>query len=172
MNFLQVNCSLGFEKRCLLNKVSTMKKDCCDTHLTENQAHLLLSEKGISRTKLKTQILLMLSKNKQPMSATEIYQKIGAKSCDISSVWRTLKQFHEKGLSREINLGEDFFRYELKDLSDDHDHHHHHVRCRDCGGIKNLEQCDLTAFEKMVSKLGFKKMEHYLEFTGICSKCS
>jgi hypothetical protein len=41
-----------------------------------------------------------------------------------------------------------------------------------CWDIKQLEECDLTAFEKMFSKLGFKNMEHYMEFTGICSKCS
>lgn len=148
-----------------------MKTKCCDTHLSEDQAQSLLSENGISRTKIKTHILLLLSKNKRPLSATEIYQKIGANNCDISSVWRTLKKFHEKGLTREINLGEDFFRYELIDQTENH-HHHHHVRCRDCGDIKYLEECDLSVFEKMISKLGFKNMEHYLEFTGICSKCS
>jgi len=87
--------------------------------------------------------------------------------------------FGQKGtastfITRDFNIGEDFFRYEIKDSHDeqDHHHHHHHVRYRDCGDIKQLEECDLSAFEKMFLKLGFKKMEHYLEFTGICSKCS
>jgi Fur family ferric uptake transcriptional regulator len=149
-----------------------MKTKCCDSHLSEEEAQDLLSQNGISRTKIKTSILLLLSKSKKPLSASEIYQKIGPKNCDISSIWRTLKQFQEKGITREFNLGEDFFRYELKDSHVEQDHHHHHVRCRDCGDIKQLEECDLSAFEKMFSKLGFKKMEHYLEFTGICSKCS
>jgi Fur family transcriptional regulator, ferric uptake regulator len=152
--------------------VPFMKTKCCAIHLSEEQAQILLSERGISRTKIKTQILLLLSKSKAPLPASEIYQQLGANNCDISSVWRTLKQFNEKGLTREINLGEDFFRYELKDLTENHDHHHHHVRCRNCGDIKLLDKCDLSVFDKMISKLGFKKMEHYLEFTGICSKCS
>lgn len=148
-----------------------MKTKCCDTHLSEEEVKRILSEKGISRTLIKTQVLLTLSKTKKPLSASELYQKIGEGNCDISSIWRTLKQFNEKSLIREINLGEDFYRYELKDLHDDHDHHHHHVRCRDCGDIKYLDECDISAFEKVISRLGFKKMEHSLEFTGICSKC-
>jgi len=149
-----------------------MKTKCCDTHLNENEIKDLLVENGISRTKIKTQIIDLLSKSKKPLSANELYQKIGASSCNISSVFRTLTQFQEKGLIREINLGEDFFRFELINQQENDDHHHHHVRCRDCGDIKFIEQCDLSLFEKVISKLGFKNMEHYLEFTGICSKCS
>jgi Fur family ferric uptake transcriptional regulator len=149
-----------------------MKTKCCHTHLSDREAQDLLSQNGISRTKIKTSILLVLSKSKSPLSAPEIHQKIGQKSCDISSIWRTLKQFHEKGIAREVNLGEDFFRYELKHSQDEQDHHHHHVRCRACGDIKQLEECDLKIFEKKISKLGFKNMEHSLEFTGICSKCT
>jgi Fe2+ or Zn2+ uptake regulation protein len=149
-----------------------MSARCCNTHFSEDEIKALLAEKGISRTKLKILMVHLLSQSKQPLSANEIFQKIGAKNCNISSVFRTLNQFHEKSLIREINLGEDFFRYELIDPNEDHSHHHHHVRCRDCGEIKFLERCDLTAFEKIIGKMGFKQMEHYLEFTGICSKCS
>lgn len=148
-----------------------MSESCCDTKISENAAKELLSTHGLSRTKIKTQILLILSKSKKPLSANELFDLIGAKNCNISTIFRSLSQFQEKGLTREINLGEDFSRFELIDLHD-HTHHHHHVRCRGCGDIKYLEECDLSAFEKMISKLGFKKMEHYLEFTGICSKCS
>lgn len=149
-----------------------MKGKCCDTHLSEADAQSLLSENGISRTKIKTQILLVLSRSKKPLSATEIYEKIGPKTCDISTVWRGLKQFNEKGLVGEVNLGEGFFRYELRNPQDDHHHHHHHVRCRSCGDIRHLEECDLTAIEKYITKLGYKKLEHSLEFTGLCSKCT
>lgn len=149
-----------------------MKNNCCDSHLSEEVVQDLLSDNGISRTKIKTSILLLLSKSKKPLSANEVYKKIGPNSCDISSVWRSLKQFHEKGIIREINLGEDFFRYELINTQDDREHHHHHVRCRSCGDIRQLENCDLSLFEKMVSRLGFRNLEHFLEFTGICSKCS
>lgn len=149
-----------------------MKTKCCETNLSEEEVQDILIEHGISRTKIKIQILLTLDEAAEPLSATAIHQKIGPQNCNISTVWRGLKQFHEKGIVSEVNLGEDFFRYELKNLSTEHQHHHHHVRCRVCGAIRHLDECDLSDIERKISKLGFNKLEHSLEFTGLCSKCS
>lgn len=149
-----------------------MSKKCCSKHISEDEVKIILSERGISRTKIKTKIIQLLSTSKKPFSASEIHQEIGPKSCNISTVFRALKKFNEKEIVREINLGEDFFRYELINPNEDHSHHHHHVRCRGCGDIKFLDKCDISIFEKSLRKMGFTKMEHYLEFTGICSKCS
>lgn len=155
-----------------LGKLSPMKKKCCDTHIDSEKAKELLSQNGLNRTKTKVGILVELSKSHTPLSVTDIYHQLGDDSCDISTVFRTIGQFKEKGLVRELNLGEDFFRYEMVNTDDKHDHHHHHVRCRECGEIKLIEKCDISIFEKMISRLGYQQMEHYLEFTGICSKCS
>jgi Fur family ferric uptake transcriptional regulator len=151
--------------------INRMKKTCCAHALTPRDAHELLALHGLNRTEIKTQILVQLSKSKKPLSASELHQKLGADSCNISSVFRSLTQFQEIGLVRELNLGEDFFRFELVNLEDSH-HHHHHVRCRDCGDIKLIENCDLSNFEKMIAKMGFKQTEHTLEFTGVCGKCN
>ncbi len=145
---------------------------CCDHSLSTQQAKEMLAQHGISRTQIKTKILLILSQDSKPLSAQEIHQEIGPQNCDISSIWRSLKQFQEKGLTREINLGEEFFRYQLKDPNHEDDHHHHHIRCRQCGDIQQLAECNLNVFDKMVSKLGYQDTEHYLEFTGICADCS
>ena len=149
-----------------------MKTKCCDSAIDENKAKDLLANNGLNRTKTKVSILVELSKAKAPLSVADIYQELGDESCDISTVFRTINQFKEKELIREVNLGEDFHRYEMINPDEEHSHHHHHVRCRDCGDIKLIEKCDLAPFEKMISKLGYKKMEHYLEFTGICAKCA
>jgi Fur family ferric uptake transcriptional regulator len=148
-----------------------MGKHCCDTKLDIEKAKQLLTANRVNRTKVKVSVLISLSKAETPLSVAEIYAKLGDGSCDISTVFRTVGQFKDKGLVRELNLGEGFFRYEL--ISQDaHSHHHHHVRCRDCGEIKHLDDCDLSPFEKMIERLGYKNLEHHLEFTGVCSKCS
>jgi len=148
-------------------------KHCCEHNVSEDEAKKLLTENGLNRTKVKVGILKIISSSKIPLSVTEISQKINVK-CDISTIFRTIAQFKEKGLIRELNLGEDFFRYELigQGRGPSKSHHHHHVRCRDCGEIKLIEKCDIGVFEKFISKLGYQDMEHYLEFTGICSKCA
>jgi Fur family transcriptional regulator, ferric uptake regulator len=148
-----------------------MRKKCCDIKITIQQAHDILLSHGLSRTEIKTNILILLAQSHTPQSANEIYNSIGKNKCNSSTIWRTLKQFHEKGIIRELNLGEDFFRYEFINQDKQDKHHHHHIRCRNCGDIKQLQHCDLSVFEKMIGQLGFKRMEHYLEFTGICANC-
>jgi Fur family ferric uptake transcriptional regulator len=147
-----------------------MGNKCCHTPLSEENAKDILSENGLNKTKVKIQILQEISRSQRPMSVTELHETLDER-CDVSTVFRTITQFKEKNLIREVNLDEGFFRYEIGS-SKEEQHHHHHVRCRKCGDIKNLEKCDLAAFEKAIAKLGFKDMEHRLEFTGLCSKCS
>lgn len=150
--------------------MAPMHANCGHTPLTEAEAKELLSQNGLNRTKGKIQILLEISNSSRPLSVIEIHEKM-TESCDVSTVFRTITQFKEKHLIQEVNLDEGFFRYEMKSHHHGHDHHHH-VRCRICGDIKNIEKCDLGPFEKAIAKLGFKDMEHRLEFTGVCSRCS
>ena len=144
---------------------------CCGAKLSKTTANELLSQHGMNRTKVKTKLLLELSRAEAPMSVAELHSAL-SETCDISTVFRTIAQFKEKEIISETNLGEGFFRYQLISPDQNHNHHHHHVRCRNCGNIKLLAQCDLTVFEKMITQLGFKQMQHHLEFTGICADCT
>jgi len=90
-----------------------MKKKCCDNHLSPEKAKEILSQNGLNRTKTKTEMLVALSHSSTPLSVTEIHQHLGDDACDISTVFRTIGQFKEKGIIKELNLGEDFFRYEM-----------------------------------------------------------
>lgn len=149
-----------------------MDKKGCHDPLNIDEIKEILTKNGLNRTRGKVQILEVISKSHKPLSVTEIHSFM-KESCDVSTIFRTITQFKERNLIQEVNLEEGFFRYEMN-YSDKthHHHHHHHVRCRSCGDIQNIEKCDLSAFEKAISKLGFQNMEHRLEFSGICSKCS
>lgn len=147
-----------------------MASKCCHSPLSEEKAKDILSENGINKTRGKIKILQEISRSKRPLSVTEIHSMLD-ESCDVSTIFRTITQFKEKNLIREVNLDEGFFRYEMSS-GEENNHHHHHVRCRKCGDIRNIEKCDLEVFEKAITKLGFSEMEHRLEFTGLCSKCS
>lgn len=148
-----------------------MDKKCCHSPLTEAKARDILSQNGLNRTNVKVNILQEISRSARPLSVPELHSLLN-ESCDVSTVFRTITQFKEKNLIQEVNLDEGFFRYEMSSADEDDHHHHHHVRCRLCGDIQNIEKCDLGPFEKAIAKLGFKDMEHRLEFTGVCSKCS
>lgn len=147
-----------------------MKKASCHHSLSELEAKEILRGHGINRTKVKLSTLTALATSHSPLSIADIHEEIGSQSCDISTVFRTITQFKSKGLVRELNIGEDFCRYEFIKPGHDH-HHHHHVRCRSCGDIQALAECDLAIFEKSISRLGFTQLEHNLEFVGTCKKC-
>lgn len=148
-----------------------MSQNCCHHELTENDCKEILSQHGMNKTKSKVSILLELSRSMEPLSAQQIHEQLD--SCDLSTVFRTLSQFKEKELVREVNLEEGFIRFELVlDARDEHQHHHHYVRCRTCGKIDQIEDCDLSVLEKAVARLGFTQLEHRLEFSGFCTKCS
>lgn len=151
-----------------------MERHCSHAHLSEEDAKEILGQRGLNRTKAKVGILLELSHSQRPISVQELHEALDHE-CDVSTIFRTISQFKEKNLVQEINLDEGFFRYELnvnRKKNDHSHHHHHHVRCRNCGDIQQIEKCDLSLFEKAISKLGFTSMGHRLEFTGLCSKCS
>lgn len=151
-----------------------MGKHCCHSPLNEDSAKEMLGKSGLNRTKIKVKVLLELSRSDRPLSVYDLHDKL-KQSCDVSTIFRTISQFKEKSIIQEVNLDEGFIRYEMvgAPLEDKKlNHHHHHVRCRKCGDIRQIEKCDLSAFEKAIAKLGFKEMEHRLEFTGLCSKCA
>ncbi len=142
---------------------------CCHSPLTEAAAREILEQNGINKTKGKVEILCAISRTNRPLSVSEIHELL-ERACDLSTVFRTITQFKEKNLIRELNLDEAFARYELIH-SAPVSHHHHHVRCRHCGDIQNIEDCDLAVFERAIARLGFTETEHRLEFTGLCAKC-
>jgi Fur family ferric uptake transcriptional regulator len=148
-----------------------MGTKCCHSPLSETEAREILAENGINKTKGKVRILCAISRANRPLSVPEIHGLL-RESCDVSTVFRTVTQFKEKNLIREVNLDEGFVRYELAHASPVSAHHHHHVRCRRCGDIRNIEDCDLAVFERAIARLGYTAMEHRLEFTGLCASCA
>lgn len=145
----------------------------CGHELTQDKIIDLFKHHAVSKTSAKLKMYLLLSQSHVPLSANEIFQKLGVKTCNISTVFRALNQFKEKNLVREINLSEGFHRYEVR-LNDEKKQghlHHHHIRCRDCGIIQAITGCNLSTFDDVIKKMGFKNITHQLEFLGICKAC-
>ncbi len=151
-------------------KVQIMGHQCCHTTLSDEEIQNLLIHSGMNRTKIKIEIMQLMAQSIRPLSVMDIHDLLN-KSCDISTVFRTMTQFKDKKIINEVNLDEGFLRYEIV-YDQEKDHHHHYVRCRDCGDIQHIKNCHLEVFEKAIAKLGFTSMEHRLEFTGMCSRCT
>ncbi|RYZ69578.1 MAG: transcriptional repressor, partial [Proteobacteria bacterium] len=89
---------------------------------------------------------------------------------DFATVYRTLMTFVDEGLAKSVELGDGQTRYESAH-SDEGEHHHHHILCSECGQIESIHLCSVEKLEKEVSKLGYQKIKHRLEFSGICPAC-
>lgn len=86
---------------------------------------------------------------------------------DPATVFRIVNMFTEKGLTKQIQLHEGKFRYELSSKAD-----HHHLICEKCGAIEDISDCKIDEFQKSIeSKKQFKVTSHSLEFFGVCKQC-
>lgn len=133
---------------------------------TKEELKNILVKNQMTRTKAKISIINELIQAKHPISIQELHQKLGVKSCHLSTVFRTMQQFKNKNLVREINFGEDFCRYELI-TNDDKDH----IRCRTCGTFEKIEKIKVKNFEETISKMGFSDMTYRLDLSGLCPHC-
>lgn len=110
----------------------------------------------------------ILTNTKKPLSIQDIQKKLGKKSADQATVYRTIEIFKKNGIVRQVNFEHDHAHYELNTNS-----HHHHTICQNCGKVVDISNCNIEGLEKEVLKMsGFKNIEkHSLEFFGHCGKC-
>lgn len=107
---------------------------------------------------------------RHPLSSKEIHQSLRDRDCDPATVYRTLHLLEKLELVQRFDLGDGVARFELR--RHDGPDHHHHLVCRHCSRIIELEECDLTEFERRVARRNwFTDVSHRLEFFGICPAC-
>lgn len=115
-------------------------------------------------------ILEQMAGARHPLSSKEIHQSLRDRDCDPATVYRTLHLLEKLELVQRFDLGDGVARFELR--RHDGPDHHHHLVCRHCSRIIELEECDLTEFERRVARRnGFTNVNHRLEFFGICPAC-
>ena len=120
-------------------------------------------------TKPREEILELLGKEEHPVTAKTIHEKL-TKSCDLVTVYRSLKMLESMNLVKRFDFGDNTARYELI-CSDDHGHHHHLI-CKECRTVVEIEECfDPKLESRIAKKHGFKNVTHQLEFFGLCSSC-
>jgi Fur family ferric uptake transcriptional regulator len=131
----------------------------------------LLKENGIKVTRQRIIIVQLLSSSESPMTAEDIYLAIAAaenKALNLSTVYRILDAFTQKGILIKTNLNLDGkSTYELN-----HREHRHHIVCIACSEIIPVKGCPLGNYEKLLRKTtGYQILGHNLEIRGICPKC-
>jgi len=122
-------------------------------------------------TRTRQAVLALLQRTRQPVSATEIFDRLHEEqvAIDLVTVYRTVHVLKELGLVVQLDLQQEgLSRYELKEGR----RHHHHIRCQICGQIVDLLLCPLKKVTKLIEQqTQFIVDDHTLEFTGLCPEC-
>ena len=128
-----------------------------------------LRDLDLKATPKRLAVLKLLETTDKPVDIAMItvYLKKHKVKTDPATVFRIMNLFTAKGITKQIQLNESKFRYELSSQSD-----HHHLICESCGSIEDITDCNIEGLEKEIEKKKkFKIKSHALEFFGLCSNC-
>lgn len=130
-----------------------------------------LRHAGERITPLRIVLLDTLAAANTPKTVPEILEELGKRGYRVNktTIYRQLTALVGYRIVSSVNFGDLAQRYEL---ADEHGHHHHAI-CLGCGQIEDVDfPTKISAEEKKIQKeIGFKVVEHSLEFFGFCKRC-
>jgi Fe2+ or Zn2+ uptake regulation protein len=127
-----------------------------------------LKVRNIKVTKGRLNILNVLLNIKDAASVDYIYDQClkQGHSIDLSTVYRTMEVFEEKGMVDKFDLGDGKYNYKIKK-----EVHKHTLECSLCHKEVEID-CPMGQIEQLIkNKTGFTLMEHHLSIKGICEEC-
>lgn len=151
-----------------MTKTNIKKPGIEETDFNVEEFKVILNSRSQRITSPRLKILGILKSNHNPLTISEIHNKIKDKKIDLATVYRTINLFAGLGIVNEIDFKDEFKRYEL--IYDRH--HHHHIVCKKCKRVENVEACVLEDLEKFLNRKGYTEISHSLEFFGLCNKCN
>lgn len=133
----------------------------------------IFEKKGSKFTKQKQRVLKILVESKIHLNAEEIYNKLKYHKIGLATVYRSLKQFDEFGIVKEININGISY-YEMKIYSKKP--LHIHFKCLKCNDIIDIDDNTLNfEYIKLNNQIqAEKKLDIYdidILLKGLCSKC-
>jgi Fur family ferric uptake transcriptional regulator len=115
-------------------------------------------------------ILERLRHQDHPLSCREVFGGLPRGSCDLATVYRSLRLLEGLQLVKRFDLGDGLARFELIRPGDTG--HHHHLVCTGCAQVVELDECFPTELERRIAaRNGYKAITHKLEFFGLCPEC-
>lgn len=122
---------------------------------------------GVKKTRQRSCVLSVLKEADTPLTAADIYGRIGKDAGSLSTIYRILEMFTQKGMViRTVLLDSGAAVYEM----DRHDHRHYAV-CMVCHKIVAVQNCPMEVFTPDIRDGNFHVMGHKLELQGICGEC-
>ena len=131
----------------------------------QSRIELLCAEQGLRMTGQRRVIARVLSSAKDHPDVEEVYQRANEidRGISLSTVYRTLKLFAEKGILERHDFGHKRGRYE-----DAARGHHDHLIDVETGRVIEFRNGAIEALQDRIAReLGFKLVGHRLELYGL-----
>lgn len=125
-------------------------------------------------TKQKAQILEVLEKNKNHITAEEIIISLHSDGEKVgrATVYRYLRELEETGKVKKYTLGEKNTAYYQYIGTDPECHEHYHLMCNVCGRLEHLDETFSSTFAKSaLESYGFQIDCSKTVFYGKCKEC-
>ena len=122
----------------------------------------------LKKTKTRELVKSLLEKCSEPLTASEIYEKLKDNNITLSSVYRTLEAFYNNSIVSKDVTPEGISKYSIHK-----DEHKHFLECKKCHKSTELDYCPYTqANKKIKNKTNFVVDEHNLIIYGVCKDCN
>lgn len=133
-----------------------------------SRIELLCTDQGLRMTGQRRVIARVLSGAKDHPDVEEVYLRANEidRRISLSTVYRTLKLFEEKGILERHDFGHKRGRYEEASRG-----HHDHLIDVDTGRVIEFRNEAIEALQERIAReLGFKLVGHRLELYGVRAK--
>lgn len=131
--------------------------------MTDTDIMALFNEKGIKKTRQRIALAVELGKSQIPVTAEQLYDK--HKDMSLSTIYRALELFCEKGIVQKSIIDESGSHYyEMMN-----NNHRHYAVCLECRKITYVDICPLH--DVKFDTGDFAVTSHKLELYGYCEEC-
>jgi Fur family transcriptional regulator, ferric uptake regulator len=127
--------------------------------------------RGSRMTRQKRAVAALLAETGEFSSAQDLHARLkeSGEKVGLATIYSQLRTLADAGEIDSVrgDSGETLFR--RCDLVS----HHHHLVCRRCGHAVELDAPEVETWARRVGgRYGFSHLDHVLEITGICDRCS
>ena len=105
--------------------------------LTKDEARKLLHDSALRVTAPRLAVLRVLAEAQNPLSHTEMLERLGETDWDPTTIYRNLVKLRDAGVAAVVSRVEGIDRYALAGAGED-GHRHPHFVCEDCGRVACL----------------------------------
>lgn len=136
--------------------------------ITKEEAREILHENDLRATAPRMAVLRVLFEAQNPLSHTEMLERLGETDWDPATIYRNLVKLHEAGVASVVSRAGGIDRYALARGPDDH--RHPHFICEDCGRVACLPE-DLTAAMSVEGAWATSVQKAMVQLRGECPDC-